>query len=140
MVWTSCRKEADEGRAERVPEGELATQLGYEKRAAEGWSTGNPRNGEFDPRRVERDKHRLPGFDDKLIALYARGLMTREIQGRLPDPCDVEVSPTLASKVSDAALDGVRAWQSRSLDVAPRSPISTRFTGSQARAGPCRTR
>ena len=62
------------------------------------------RNGEFDPQLVRKGQRRLPGFDDKVIALFARGLTTREIQGHLHDLYDVEVSPTLISNVSDAVL------------------------------------
>jgi transposase-like protein len=125
---------------ERALEGELTTHLGYEKHAAEGRNSGNSRNGvtakhvltnsgelsievprdrngEFDPQLVKKGQRRLPGFDDKVIALYARGLTTREIQGHLMDLYDVEVSPTLISNVTDAVLDDVRAWQSRPLDA-----------------------
>jgi putative transposase len=125
---------------ERALEGELTTHLGYQKHAAEGRNSGNSRNGaspknvltdsgeleleiprdrngEFDPQLVRKGQRRLPGFDDKVIALYARGLTTREIQGRLLDLYDVEVSPTLISNVTDAVLEDVRAWQSRPLDA-----------------------
>jgi transposase-like protein len=125
---------------ERALEGELTAHLGYEKHAAEGRNSGNSRNGaspknvltgsgeleievprdrngEFDPQLVRKGQRRLPGFDDKVIALYARGLTTREIQGHLLDLYDVEVSPTLISNVTDAVLDDVRAWQSRPLDA-----------------------
>jgi putative transposase len=125
---------------ERALEGELTTHLGYQKHAAEGRNSGNSRNGaspknvltdsgeleleiprdrngEFDPQLVRKGQRRLPGFDDKVIALYARGLTTREIQGHLLDLYDVEVSPTLISNVTDAVLEDVRAWQSRPLDA-----------------------
>lgn len=125
---------------ERALEGELTSHLGYEKHATEGRRSGNSRNGttaknvltgagelhievprdrnsEFEPQLVKKGQRRLPGFDDKVIALYARGLTTREIQGHLQDLYDVEVSPTLISNVTDAVLDDVRAWQSRPLDA-----------------------
>ena len=129
---------------ERALEGEMTTPLGYEKHAPEGRNSGNSRNGatlksvltgegeleievprdrnaEFDPQLVKKGQRRLPGFDDKVIALYARGLTTREIQSHLVDIYGVEVSPTLISNVTDAVLEDVRAWQSRPLD--PVYPI-----------------
>jgi putative transposase len=129
---------------ERALEGEMTTHLGYEKHAPEGRNSGNSRNGstpksvltgegeleievprdrngEFDPQLVKKGQRRLPGFDDKVIALYARGLTTREIQSHLVDIYGVEVSPTLISNVTDAVLEDVRAWQSRPLD--PVYPI-----------------
>jgi len=125
---------------ERALEGEMTAHLGYEKHAVEGRGSGNSRNGatgknvltgsgeleievprdrngEFDPQLVKKGQRRLPGFDDKVIALYARGLTTREIQGHLMDLYDVEVSPTLISNVTDAVLEDVRSWQSRPLDA-----------------------
>jgi putative transposase len=129
---------------ERALEGEMTTHLGYEKHAPEGRNPGNSRNGstpksvltgegeleievprdrnaEFDPQLVKKGQRRLPGFDDKVIALYARGLTTREIQGHLVDIYGVEVSPTLISNVTDAVIEDVRVWQSRPLD--PVYPI-----------------
>jgi transposase-like protein len=125
---------------ERALEGEMTTHLGYEKHAPEGRGSGNSRNGatpksvltgegeleievprdrnsEFDPQLVKKGQRRLPGFDDKVIALYARGLTTREIQSHLVDIYGVEVSPTLISNVTDSVLEDVRAWQSRPLDA-----------------------
>jgi putative transposase len=125
---------------ERALQGELTTHLGYEKHAAEGRNTGNSRNGkspktvltdtgelaidiprdrngEFEPQLVPKNQRRLPGFDEKVIALYARGLTTREIQGHLQDLYHVEVSPALISNVTDAVLEDVQAWQNRPLDA-----------------------
>src|SRR5512132_1102868 len=76
------------------------------------------RKGRFMPRLVPKRQRRLDGFDDKVLALYARGLSTRDIQGQLEELYGVEVSPALISNVTDAVMDEVRAWQSR-----PLSPI-----------------
>ena len=73
------------------------------------------RDGSFEPQLVKKRQRRLEGFDDKVLALYARGLSTREIQDHLEELYGVEVSPTLISNVTDAVLDDVRAWQSRPL-------------------------
>lgn len=125
---------------ERVLEGEMTAHLGYEKHAQEGRDGGNSRNGKtgkrvktdtsdldlevprdrdgtFDPVMVAKGQRRLPGFDEKVIALYARGMTTREIQGHLKELYQVEVSPTLISAVTDAVLEDVRAWQARPLDA-----------------------
>jgi putative transposase len=64
---------------------------------------------------VHKRQRRLEGFDDKVLALYARGLSTREIQAHLEDLYGVEVSPTLLSNITDAVLDEVRTWQARPL-------------------------
>lgn len=124
---------------ERALQGEMTEHLGYEKHASEGRDRGNSRNGittkkvltesggveievprdregEFEPQLVPKRQRRLEGFDDKVIALYARGMTTREIQGHLKDLYQVEVSPALISNVTDAVLEEVRAWQSRPLD------------------------
>lgn len=74
------------------------------------------RQGRFDPQLIEKYRRRLPGFDDKVIALYARGMTTREIQAHVRELYGVEVSPELVSKVTDAVHDEVREWQTRPLD------------------------
>ena len=79
------------------------------------------RDGSFEPKLVPKGRRRLPGFDDKVIALYARGMTTREIQGGLQEIYGVEVSPSLISAVTDAVLEDVKAWQARPLD--PVYPI-----------------
>ena len=79
------------------------------------------RNGDFEPQVVPKGQRRLPGFDDKIISMYARGMTTREIQGHLEEQYGVEVSPTLISKVTDAVVEEVTAWQNRPLD--PLYPV-----------------
>src|SRR4029079_13737933 len=69
----------------------------------------------FEPQLVKKDQTRFDGLDDKIISLYARGMTTREIQGHLEEIYGVEVSPSLISSVTDAVIDEVRAWQTRSL-------------------------
>jgi putative transposase len=124
---------------EQALNAELAEHLGYEKHAPEGRNKGNSRNGTksktlkagtakleidvprdrdgtFEPQLVRKRQRRLPGFDNKVIALYARGMTTREIRAHLEELYSVEVSPTLISAVTDSVLDDVKAWQSRPLD------------------------
>lgn len=71
------------------------------------------------------DRSRSPeyatGFDDKIIALYARGLTVREVQAHLQEMYAIEVSPDLISSVTDAVMSEVTAWQSRPLE--PMYPV-----------------
>lgn len=124
---------------ERCLEAELDTHLGYKKHAPEGKGTGNSRNGRsrktlkgehgeiqiavprdrngsYEPQIIEKGQTRLAGFDDKILALYARGMTTRDIQAQVQEMYGVEVSPTLISNITDAVLDEVRQWQTRPLE------------------------
>jgi putative transposase len=125
---------------ERDLAAELTAHPGYEKRAVAGRRSGNSRNGatqkrlkgdfgtveievprdragSFEPQLAAKGQTRWHGFDDKILSLYARGMTTREIQGRLEEMYQVEVSPALISTVTDAVLDEAKAWQSRPLDA-----------------------
>jgi transposase-like protein len=121
--------------AERVLNAEMDHHLGHEEQA------GNSRNGygrktvatdtgkieievprdragSFDPQLIARYQRRFPGFDDKIISMYARGMSTREITGHLREMYGIDVSPDLISTVTDAVLEEVAAWQARPLDQA----------------------
>jgi putative transposase len=125
---------------DRALQGEMTAHLGYEKHSPEGYNSGNSRNGltrkrvltdtgeltievprdrngEFEPQLVPKSHRRIAGFDEKVIALYARGMTTREIQGHLKELYGTEVSPALISAVTDAVLEDVQAWQARPLDA-----------------------
>lgn len=122
--------------AERMLAGELTQHLRTE--AANG--SGNHRNGTsaktvitpdgplpleiprdrlstFDPLLVAKHQRRLPQFDERVIAMYARGMTVREIQGRLLEIYGVEVSPDLISTVTDEVMEEVGRWQSRQLEA-----------------------
>src|ERR687895_810653 len=71
----------------------------------------------FDPRLIAKCQRRFPGFDDKIVSLYARGMSTREIQGHLRELYGLEVSPDLVSAATDAVLDEVAEWQNRPLEA-----------------------
>ncbi len=124
---------------ETALDAEMTEHLGYEKNSTEGNGSGNSRNGktskriigsdydvdidvprdrngDFEPKLVRKRQVRLPGFDNNVISLYSRGMTTREIQEHLFEIYDVDVSPSLISKVTDSVLDEVNAWQSRPLD------------------------
>lgn len=123
---------------ERTLEAELSDHLGYEPHEPRGHGSGNNRNGKgdktvqsetgaidikvprdrngsFEPKLIKKRQRRLEGFDDKVLALYSRGLSTRDIQGQLEELYGLEVSPSLISNVTNAVMEDVRAWQSRPL-------------------------
>jgi len=128
---------------ERAMDAELSEHLGYERGQAPPGGAGNTRNGStpktletehgpvgvetprdrqgsFEPRIVRKGQRRFQGFDDKIIALYSRGLSVRDIQAHLAEIYGVEVGHDLISRVTDAVMDDVRAWQQRPLeDVYP---------------------
>jgi putative transposase len=124
---------------ERCLEGEMEDHLGYEKGERAGKGGENRRNGyskktltteqgditlgvprdrnaDFEPQVVSKRQTRLEGFDDKILAMYARGMTVRDIQAQLKEIYGADVSPTLISNVTDGVLEEVRAWQSRPLD------------------------
>jgi putative transposase len=71
----------------------------------------------FDPQLIAKYQRRFPGFDAKIVSMYARGMSTREIQGHLRELYGIEVSPDLVSAVTDAVLDEVAEWQNRPLEA-----------------------
>src|SRR5919205_1176958 len=75
------------------------------------------RQASFDPQLIAKYQRRFPGFDEKVISMYARGMSTREIVGHLRELYGIEVSPDLISAVTDAVLDEVAAWQARPLET-----------------------
>ncbi len=74
------------------------------------------RQASFDPQLIAKYQRRFPGFDDKVVSMYARGMSAREIVGHLRDLYGMEVSPDLVSAVTDAVLDEIAAWQARPLE------------------------
>ena len=75
------------------------------------------REGAFEPRLIGKHERRFTGFDDKIIAMYARGMTVREIQGFLAEMYGTEVTPDFISTVTDAVLAEITAWQSRPLEA-----------------------
>lgn len=74
------------------------------------------RSGTFEPQIVGKHERRFTGFDDKIIALYARGMSVRDIQKHLEEIYGVEVSPQLVSDVTEAVMTEVLEWQNRALE------------------------
>ena len=79
------------------------------------------RDGSFEPQIVGKHERRFTGFDQKIIAMYARGMTIREIQGYLAEMYGTEVSPEFISKVTDEVTAEITAWQSRPLE--PMYPV-----------------
>ena len=79
------------------------------------------REGEFEPKLIGKHERRFTGFDDKIIALYARGMTVREIQGFLAAMYATDVAPDFISTVTDAVLAEITVWQSRPLE--PMYPV-----------------
>ena len=79
------------------------------------------RTGSFEPVLIPKHERRFTGFDDKIVAMYARGMTMREIQGFLLESYGVEVSPEFISSVTDAVMAEVTAWQARPLE--PMYPV-----------------
>jgi putative transposase len=124
---------------ERAMSAELTEHLGYEPHQEPPGGTGNTRNGStaktlatehgpvevrtprdrqgrFEPQIVRKGQRRFEGFDDKILALYSRGLSTRDIEAHLAEIYGVKVGRDLISRVTDAVMDDVREWQQRPLD------------------------
>ena len=124
--------------AERALEAEMEAHLGYAPNDATGNNSGNSRNGKtkkrvrstngdvelniprdrngsFDPKLVRKGERQLNGFDERIVALYARGMTMRDIQAYLEEAYGVEVSATFISQVTNAVMDEVKAWQHRPL-------------------------
>ncbi|MFP3648199.1 transposase, partial [Paraburkholderia sp. SIMBA_054] len=79
------------------------------------------RDGSFAPILIPKHERRFTGFDDKIIAMYARGMTVREIQGFLAEQYGTDVSPEFISSVTDAVMDEVSIWQARPLE--PMYPV-----------------
>jgi putative transposase len=79
-------------------------------------TTPRDRNGTFEPLLIPKHQRRLAGFDEKILAMYAKGMSTRDIQELVKTLYDVELSPTLISSVTDTVDEEVTSWRSRPLD------------------------
>lgn len=126
---------------QEIMEAELDTHLGYDKNSKETKDTTNRRNGtssktlrssefgeipltiprdrnsEYEPIIVKKNQTSLSGLEDQIIAMYTKGLSTREIQDYFTDLYGAEVSPTLISNVTNKILPLVKEWQNRPLDA-----------------------
>ncbi len=124
---------------QRGLEVELSEHLGYERHAIEGRGSGNSRNGSypktvtteigevevlmprdragtFEPVTIPKHQRRLDGLTGNVISLYAKGMTTGDIQTHLAEIYDTEISRETISKITDAIVDDMVAWQNRPLD------------------------
>lgn len=122
---------------EKALEGELAAHLGYERYART--PSANSRNGKsqktvktekgsitidvprdregsFEPRLVQKGQRRSGVLDQQVIALYSKGMTTREITSTIKEMYDVEISPSLVSHITESVIEDIRQWQNRPLD------------------------
>ncbi|AJW43439.1 transposase [Ralstonia mannitolilytica] len=129
---------------ERALGAELSYHLGYPPGSARPEDAANQRNGKsaktvltqdgplrievprdragsFEPILIPKHERRFTGFDDKIVAMYARGMTVREIQGFLAEQYGTEVSPEFISCVTDEVMAEVTAWQARPLE--PMYPV-----------------
>jgi transposase-like protein len=124
---------------QRALEVEMTEHLGYEKNSNSGDNSGNSRNGHtektillenqsstinvprdrnstFEPVIVPKHEKRVSLFNDQIISMYSFGMTDRDIKAHLEKVYNVEVSPDLISRVTDAVIDEVREWQNRPLE------------------------
>ena len=122
---------------EKALEGELAAHLGYEKYARDPGSNSHngksrktvktekgpitidvprDRDGSFEPQLVQKGQRRSGILDQQVIALYSKGMTTREITATIKEMYDVDISPTLVSHITESVIEDVRQWQNRPLD------------------------
>lgn len=125
---------------ESLLEGELTDHLGFEKYDHEAKAIDNSRNGfssktvnsrfgeidlkvprdrksEFEPMVVKKRQRDISGMEDKIIAMYARGMTTRDIQSHVKEIYGYEISPETISTITDKVLDRAREWQNRPLEA-----------------------
>ncbi|MFW5438773.1 IS256 family transposase [Paenibacillus apiarius] len=119
-------------------EAEMDTHLGYEKHEVKKKTTANTRNGksrktviseygeqeisvprdrqsEFEPLVVKKHQSNVTGIEDQIVALYAKGVSTRDIQDHLANLYGIDVSPTLISNVTNKIMPLIKEWQNRPL-------------------------
>jgi putative transposase len=129
---------------ERMLDGELSGHLGYERYEAKGRNSGNSRNGHytkkvrtsvgestiqvprdrqgtFEPQILKHQEHNIQELEEKIIAMYAKGVSVRDIEETLRELYGVEVSAAMISTITDKVWPLVEAWQNRPL--APIYPI-----------------
>ena len=125
---------------ERSLAAEMDNHLGYTKHDPKGHNSGNSRNGKgkktivvdseqveiepprdrnstFEPMLIPKGQRYFQGFDDKILAMYARGMSVRDIQSCLLDMYQIDVSEGLISQATEGIMEEVKAWQNRPLDA-----------------------
>lgn len=137
---TAKLKNLFSGALEKMLEAEMDEHLGYEKHSALGKNSGNSRNGyskktiksewgeseisvprdrngTFEPQAIEKRQTRTDDIEARVMAMYAKGMSTRDIEGHLRDIYGVEASASLISRITDKLMPAIAEWQSRPLDA-----------------------
>lgn len=132
-------KELFQRTIQEVLEAEMAEHLGYEKHSIEGIKSGNSRNGyskktlktqlgeseiniprdrngEFEPQIIKKYERSSNEIEEQIIAMYAKGMTTRDIESHMKEIYGIDVSPTLVSKITDRIMPLLTEWQSRPLE------------------------
>lgn len=127
------------GTIEQMLESEMEEHLGYEKNSIEGNNSGNSRNGynhktiisdygeseisiprdrngEFEPRVLEKRQTRTDEIEQKILAMYAKGMSQRDIEDNLREIYGADIPQTMISKITDKILPEVNEWQNRPLE------------------------
>lgn len=127
------------GTIEQMLESEMEEHLGYEKNSIEGNNSGNSRNGynhktiisdygeseisiprdrngEFEPRVLEKRQTRIDEIEQKILAMYAKGMSQRDIEDNLREIYGADIPQTMISKITDKILPEVNEWQNRPLE------------------------
>jgi len=133
-------KELFAGTLETMLEAEMDEHLGYEKHSVQGNGSGNSRNGHghkmmktewgeaeitvprdrnstFEPQAVEKRQTRTDDIENRVLAMYAKGMSTRDIENHLRDIYGIEASSNLISRITDKVMPLVTEWQNRPLDA-----------------------
>ena len=128
------------GTIERMLEAEMEEHLGYEKHSPVGDLSGNSRNGygrktikselgtteldvprdrngTFEPLVIEKRQTKTDNLENRIIAMYAKGMSNRDIEDHMRDIYGVDASPALISRITDKIMPAVAEWQSRPLDA-----------------------
>ena len=125
---------------ESMLEGEMEEHLGYEKNSVQGNNSGNSRNGygtktvksemgeteirvprdrngEFRPRLIEKRQTRTEDLENRVLAMYSKGMTTRDIEDHLRDIYGVDTSASMISRITDKIMPAVTEWQNRPLEA-----------------------
>ena len=128
------------GTIEQMLEAEMDEHLGYEKNSVTGNNSGNSRNGygkktisseygeceisvprdrngDFEPKVIEKRQTRTDEIEQKIMAIYAKGMSQRDIEDTLKEIYGAEISQGLISRITDKILPEVNEWQNRPFDV-----------------------
>ena len=132
-------KDLFKGTLQEILEAEMSEHLGYDKHSVSGNNTGNSRNGyssktlktsmgeteikvprdrngDFEPQIIKKYEKNASEIEQQIIAMYAKGMSTRDIEAHMRDIYGIEISADLVSKITDKVMPMLTEWQSRPLE------------------------